>query len=384
MSFEALEGMVILDLGIITAGASTSTILADLGAEVIKIEGPRYVDPFRYWSNEPGAGKWWEESPPFILTNRGKRSVCIDLKSEDGRALFLDMVRKADVVVENFRVGVLNALGISYETLRAVNEKIILISISSQGQAGPDAKAVSFGSTLEGSSGMASLIHYPDGAPQISGHALNYPDQVVSLFAAGAVMCALADRQDAAHGSHLDLSQRELASFMLGDHLMAALDGGPALPPQTLSVQTVAATSDQRWVAAHFPTADSAKYFAGRAKDREELIPLIDEVILRLSAEEAIRRINEAGGQGVLVRTCADLLAEGSCGRHSDALVRDVDGNSVKGLPWRFGSKSLPPPAAITPLGFDNEEIIVKWLGRSDSEYRRLVVQRVVATKPGI
>jgi benzylsuccinate CoA-transferase BbsF subunit len=263
VSYRALKGVTVLDLGIITAGASTSTILADLGAEVIKIEGPRYIDPFRYWFDEGTDGKWWDASPPFILTNRGKRSVCIDLKSDEGRALFLDLVRDADVVVENFRVGVLDTLGIPYATLRRANEKIVLISISSQGQTGPDAKAVSFGSTLEASSGMASLIRYPDGGPQISGHALNYPDQVVSLFAAGAVMCALAQRKNNSCGCHIDLSQRELASFMLGDYLMAALDGNPSAVPPTSGVQVVAATGDGRWIAVHFQSVDGARRFTG-------------------------------------------------------------------------------------------------------------------------
>lgn len=380
MSYQALRGITVLDLGIITAGASTSTILADLGAEVIKIEGPRYIDPFRYWSDNANDGRWWDESAPFNLTNRGKRSVCIDLKSDDGRAVFLDLVRRADVVVENFRVGVLDALGIPYETLRRTNEAIVLISISSQGQTGPDAKAVSFGSTLEGSSGMASLIRYPDGAPQISGHALNYPDQVVSLFAAGAVMCALAQRKSGRSGCHIDLSQRELASFMLGDYLMAAIDGVPSTVPPTLGVQVVAATSDERWIAVHFDSAELAARFAGSGE--EGLERQIEDSVRKLPAQAAIGQIAAAGGQGVLVRNASDLLDEGSPGRRSHALVRDANGHSVKGLPWRSGVDPLPPPSMTVPLGFDNEDIIVGRLGRTPGELRRLLEHGVIATGP--
>ena len=165
----------VLDLGIITAGATTSAILADLGADVIKIESPTYRDPFRKWDGEQLDGGHPDLPPFFRMTNRGKRNLGLDLKSAEGREVFLDLVRSCDVVVENFSRGVLDRLGLGYEALKAANPDIILASISSQGEDGPDAAYVSFGSTLEAMSGLAALTGYADGPPVVSGKDLNYP-----------------------------------------------------------------------------------------------------------------------------------------------------------------------------------------------------------------
>src|SRR5689334_9621182 len=105
MSFDCLRGVRVLDLGIVTAGASTSAILADLGAEVIKVEGPSYTDPFREWTGIVEGTEWWNDSPQFQATNRNKRSVCLELKSPRGRELLLRLAAGCDVVLENFRVG---------------------------------------------------------------------------------------------------------------------------------------------------------------------------------------------------------------------------------------------------------------------------------------
>lgn len=224
MTYESLQGIRVLDLGIITAGASTSAVLADLGAEVIKVEGPSYTDPFREWLGTTNAPNWWNESPQFRATNRNKSSVCLDLKSERGHGLFMKLVAQSDVVVENFRAGVLKRLRIDYETLCAANPGIILASISSQGQTGPDSGNTSFGSTLEASSGLAYLMRYAGETPKITGRGLNYPDQVASLFAASAIMAALVERHRTGTGVVLDLSQRELTSFLVGEALVAAAE----------------------------------------------------------------------------------------------------------------------------------------------------------------
>src|SRR5690606_7562475 len=158
----------VLDLGIITAGAATSALLADAGAEVIKIESKRYPDPFRSWS--PGARNADQEtSPVFDFTNRNKAGLSIDLKTAGGRDLFLDLVTTADVVVENFRRGVLDELGIGWQTMRERNPRLVLASISSQGETGPDRGYTSYGSTLEATGGLAAISGYPDGPPVITG-----------------------------------------------------------------------------------------------------------------------------------------------------------------------------------------------------------------------
>ena len=266
-----LDGLRVLDLGIITAGAATSQLLRDMGAEVIKIESARYADPFREWIGRDLGG---EGSPFFRATNRGKLGLGLDLKTDAGRAVFLRLAARCDVVVENFRRGVLDRLGLSFETLAAVNPKIVLASISSQGEFGPDAMQVSYGSTLEGVSGLAWLSGYADGAPEVSGVDFNYPDQVVATFASGMIVAALRDREQAVH---LDLSQRELTSFLIGSAFTArALGETPARSGNAdpaYPIQDCFRTLDARWLAVSVDAAhmDPLAGLLGTAPSTESL-----------------------------------------------------------------------------------------------------------------
>jgi crotonobetainyl-CoA:carnitine CoA-transferase CaiB-like acyl-CoA transferase len=240
-----LAGCRVLDLGIITAGAATSAMLADLGAEVIKVESPGYHDPFRRWSGPGAAG----DSPFFRFTNRNKQGIGIDIKRPEGRAVFMRLVARSDVVVENFRRGVLGKLGIDYPQLRAVRPSIILASLSSHGEFGPDADRVSFGTTLEAMSGLAAETGYAGGTPTVSGRDLNYPDQVVAIFAAGMVVTAWHAAQGG-EGVHLDLSQRELTSFLLGERFVQGASGEPRGNADPLyALQDCFAVRDGEWIA---------------------------------------------------------------------------------------------------------------------------------------
>jgi len=204
-----LEGFRVLDLGIITAGAGVGALLADLGAEVLKIESETYPDPFRAWAGDA-------VSPFFKGNNRNKKGVALDLKTDSGKASFIELVKTADVVIENFRRGVLDRLGFDYARLKAINPDILLASISGQGLTGPGSTNSSFGSTLEASSGFAANIHYGDQRPYITGRNVNFPDQTVVLYAAAVITAALSQSKC---GMHLDVSQRDVALFLSGDEL---------------------------------------------------------------------------------------------------------------------------------------------------------------------
>jgi benzylsuccinate CoA-transferase BbsF subunit len=374
---EILKAVRVLDLGIITAGASTSAMLADLGADVIKIEGPSYFDPFRNWFGEANTPNWWNESPQFLATNRNKKSLCLDLKSPRGHELFMSLVKDADIVVENFRAGVLARLGIEYETLARANPSIILASISSQGATGPSAHAVSFGSTLEASSGMSYLTRYTDGAPQISGRALNYPDQVVSLFALGAILAAVAHRKRTGKGAYLDLSQRELTTFLVGEATLWR-DGSaePSNPIETGNdPQGIFAASDGRRIAVTVP-----RRIAGTVMAK------IDSSHSSIAAWMAARTSQEALSQLRAMGAAAEPVASGK-DRGSDALAvgnafaKDANGRSVKGLPIRIGGRDLPPPSPAPSLGEHNKPV-AEALGVGDTEYAALVAANVFATRP--
>ena len=369
MIAKPLEGMRVVDFGIITAGASTSATLADLGAEVIKVEGPSYIDPFRIWVGKGAGDDWWNDSPQYAFTNRNKRGVCIDVKNPRGRELLLSLVARSDSVVENFRVGVMERLGLGFASLREANPHVILASISSQGASGPDAESVSFGSTLEASSGLSSMIPGPDGQPLISGHALNYPDQVVSLLAAAIIMTAAVERErdPERKAIHLDISQRELTAFMIGEWF------GIEATPETMAAERgeerILPSADGRWIACTLPPG-------GR------LSPADEAEVGRLSAEEAVRALRALGHRAEIALEAREVFA--ACRDRPDlaAFTTDTQGNPVKGLPWTSGSIRPDVARAAPSLGQCNAWLVETVLGLSPEERAELEAEGVLATRP--
>lgn len=204
-----LAGVRVLDLGVLTAGAGTSSLLADLGAEVIKIEASVKPDMFRFWAGQ-------DDSPLFHFSNRNKFGVDLNLKDPAGRAAFLELVAGADAVIENFRRGVLERLELDFDDLRAVNPSIVLASVSGQGLTGPRADHTTFGSTLEAASGFTSSIVGEQGQHYVSGPNLNLPDQTVCLFAGAVITSAIAGGRATGAAVHLDISQRDVAVYCAG------------------------------------------------------------------------------------------------------------------------------------------------------------------------
>jgi crotonobetainyl-CoA:carnitine CoA-transferase CaiB-like acyl-CoA transferase len=224
-SVGPLAGLVVLDFGMITAGAATGRLLADYGATVLKVESDDHPDSFRQWFQ---AGGTTAESPLFASNNAGKAGISIDLKSEAGQALVARLAGQADIVIENFSVGVTQRLGIDFARLAAINPRLIYLSLSSQGQSGPESGYRSYGSTLDLLSGLASVTGYDAGNPSWSSVDVNYPDQLVPLLAAGlAVYCA----QQRLAGIHLDIAQREVVSWTLSDRFLELGQTGQVAAP---------------------------------------------------------------------------------------------------------------------------------------------------------
>ena len=335
-----LAGIRVVDLGWITAGAASSTLLLDMGADVIKIEGPGAPDPFRNWDGADASTDWWNRSPFFNFTNRGKRSLCLDLKDERGRAALLRLLEGADVLVENFRRGVMAFFGLDPAMLRRRFPRLVVASISSQGETGPDRDMVSFGSTLEATAGLAALTGAGE-APVITGRNVNYPDQVVCLFAAGAVVAALLERDRTGQGAHLDLSQRELTSFLLGEELIAAAAGAPS--PR-----------------------------------RGNMDPAEPEARL-LPDDNGGWRVEWPGG-GAPVRDGAALAAAEDFARGT-AVLRSPDGTPAKGIPFRFAKRPLSVTDTCHGLGADSRAVMAE-AGFTAEEIAALETAGVLATAP--
>lgn len=197
-----LKGVKVLDLSRVLTGPYCTMLLADLGAEVIKVERKEVGDDTRHWG-PPFVGET-NESAYFICANRNKKSLTIDMKNEEGLRLIYDLVKQCDVVVENFRVGVVKKLKLDYETLREINPRLIYASITGFGQTGPKKDYPGYDFVIQGMGGIMSITGEPTGAPMKVGVAID--DIVAGLFATIAINSALYRREHTGLGDYIDVS----------------------------------------------------------------------------------------------------------------------------------------------------------------------------------
>ena len=383
---KPLSGCRVLDLGIITAGAATSGLLADLGAEVIKIESPTYRDPFRSWI--AGESEVIGGAPLFFRSNnRNKHGISVDLKSPEGRDVFFRLATRSDVVVENFRRGVMERLGLSPTSLRETNPNLIVLAISSQGGTGPDAGQVSYGSTLEAVGGFAWTTGYAGGPPVVTGKDLNYPDQAVAIFAAGMVIAAWIKRRRGQGGAVLDVSQRELTTFLVGETFAAdpdhALRIGNADPAYLL--QDCFRAADSAWVAVSILSADRRTICSLLG-----LGPSFNEAELRLAlatwiaGEPAAARADALAKLGIAAAPVLDgrAVLNGGGKLWTSALIEAADGMLLKGTPFLVGGAPAEAVREAPAVGEHSDEVLQSVAGYTSEEVAALVARGVVELPP--
>jgi crotonobetainyl-CoA:carnitine CoA-transferase CaiB-like acyl-CoA transferase len=214
VSGRPLEGIRVLDLGVIVVGAETGRSLADQGAEVIKVENREFIDGARQSDTADRCGY------SFALGNRGKRSIGLNLRSDAGREVLLELVKKSDVVLTNFKPGTLENLGLGYDVLNQANSGIILVESSALGSTGPWSKRMGYGPLVRATVGLTELWRHPDTADAFGDDMTVYPDHAAGRIGAAAVLAALIGRQRTNRGCHIELAQMETVFCQLATEFL--------------------------------------------------------------------------------------------------------------------------------------------------------------------
>ena len=256
----ALDGVKVLDLSRVLAGPWCTQILADLGADVVKIERPGAGDDTRTWGPpflKDAQGQDTAQSTYFTACNRNKRSVTIDMATPEGQALLQKMALQADVVVENFKTGGLKQYGLDHETLRAANPRLVYCSVTGFGHDGPYAERAGYDLMIQAMTGMMSITGRPDaeagGGPLRVGVALT--DLFTGVYASTAILAALRVREQTGEGQHIDMALLDVGMAILANQASAFLNTGTAPTRQGNTHPRLAPYQD-------FPTQDGAMLLA--------------------------------------------------------------------------------------------------------------------------
>ncbi|QHJ00060.1 CoA transferase [Xylophilus rhododendri] len=256
----ALAGIKVLDLSRVLAGPWCTQTLADLGADVVKIERPIVGDDTRHWGPpflHDAQGQATGQAAYFACCNRNKRSVTIDMATPDGQALLRRMALEADVLVENFKVGGLKAYGLDYASISALNPRLVYCSVTGFGQDGPYARRAGYDLMVQAMSGMMSITglgdDMPGGGPQRVGVALT--DTFTGMYAATAILAALHARQASGRGQHIDMALLDVGMAILANQSTGYLNSGNVPQRQGNTHPSLAPYQD-------FPTADGSMLLA--------------------------------------------------------------------------------------------------------------------------
>jgi crotonobetainyl-CoA:carnitine CoA-transferase CaiB-like acyl-CoA transferase len=401
---KLLEGVRVLDLSRVLAGPWATQLLADLGADVIKVERPGEGDDTRHW------GPPWHEhdgekvAAYFLAANRGKRSVAIDFATEEGAALVRRMAADADVVVENFRVGGLKKFGLDAESLRAAHPRLIYASITGFGQDGPYAARAGYDYIIQGMGGLMSLTGLPDGEP--GGGPIRVGVAVADLFTgmytANAILAALHRRNSTGEGATIDMALFDTQLAVLANQASNALVSGkdpgrqgaghpnivPYQPFQAADQPIIIAVGNDRQFAklaaivGHPEWAKDPEFATNpkRVAARDRLVPMIAEIVATRPAADWLKLLEEAGIPAGPINTISQALADPQAvhrGMRVNAEGGALGGVPMVGSPIRIdGERSdapLPPPA----LG-EHCDLLREMIG--DDEYQRLVRSGVIGS----
>ncbi|MEE4818994.1 CaiB/BaiF CoA-transferase family protein [Pseudomonas alliivorans] len=394
----ALSHIRVLDLSRVLAGPWAGQILADLGADVIKVERPVCGDDTRSWGPpflKDEAGQNTTEAAYYLSANRNKQSVTIDFTRPEGQQLVRELVAKSDIVIENFKVGGLAAYGLDFASLKAVNPKLIYCSITGFGQTGPYARRAGYDFMIQGLGGLMSLTGRPDGdegaGPVKVGVALT--DILTGLYSTTAILAALAHRDQNGTGQHIDMALLDVQVACLANQAMNYLTTGVAprrlgnahpniVPYQDFPtadgdfILTVGNDSQFRKfaeVAGQSQWATDPRFLTNklRVANRGELIPLIRQATVFKTTAQWVDELEAAGVPCGPVNDLAQVFAD------PQVLARGLAIELPHALGGRVAQVASPIRLSETPveyrrapplLGEHTSEVLQALLGMSEGE----------------
>ncbi|MBI4390818.1 MAG: CoA transferase [candidate division NC10 bacterium] len=377
-----LEGLKVLDLTRILAGPFCTMVLGDMGADVVKVENPDGGDDTRRWGPPFLEG----ESAYFLSVNRSKRSLTVNLRVPQGKALLRDLLARADVLIENFRPGAMERLGFGYEAAAAANPRLIYCSISGFGQTGPEASRPGYDLIVQGESGVMSLTGFPDGPPCKVG--LSIADLIAGMYAVQGIALALYARERTGRGQRVDVALLDgMISFLTYQAGIFFTTGkSPArmgnLHPTIMPYETFEAADGHLNVAVgnnslfqqfcrvlgRSDLAADRRFGtdAGRVEHRAALRPTLEEILRGRSVAAWLEAFGAAGIPCGAIKGVAEVFAS------PQVLAREmvrtlvhpkvgpvqVTGNPLK-LSETPGAVEQPPPL----LGEHTDQVLAEWLG---------------------
>jgi crotonobetainyl-CoA:carnitine CoA-transferase CaiB-like acyl-CoA transferase len=367
---KPLDGIKVLDLSRVLAGPWCTQLLADLGAEVTKIERPGHGDDTRHWG-PPWHGEGDERVAAYFLScNRGKQSAAIDFSHPEGAALVRKLAEQSDIVIENFKVGALAKFGLDARSLRAANPRLIYASITGFGQNGPYADRAGYDYIIQGMGGLMSITGLPDGEP--GGGPMRVGVAVVDLFtglyACVAILSALYAREKTGEGAHIDMALFDTQLSMLANQASNALISGkdpprqgnthpnivPYQPFDAADQPIIIAIGNERQFAKlaeicghrEWPSDERFASNGARVAHREDIVPLISDAIRQKPAAEWLEKLEAAGIPAGPINSITQALSDVQA-QHRQ-MVRAIAGVPLVGSPVRLDGErtdsDLPPP----------------------------------------
>jgi crotonobetainyl-CoA:carnitine CoA-transferase CaiB-like acyl-CoA transferase len=404
----ALSHVKVLDLTRVLAGPWASQVLADLGAEVIKVERPGGGDESRAWGPpwlRDARGDETAESAYFASANRGKRSITVDVARPEGQAIVRRLAERADVLLENYKVGALARYGLGHEQLGPLNPRLVYCSITGFGQTGPYRNRPGYDFLIQGMGGLMSITGEPDGAPgggpMKVGVAIT--DLVTGMYAATAVLAALADRERTGLGQHVDLALFDVQVAMLANQAESYLVTGrppgrlgnshPSIVPyQSFATKDghviLAVGNDGQFrrlceVAARPELGRDPRFAtnAARVENRAEVVAALAPVLASRTSGDWIAALDAAGVPCGPINDLAQVFEDPQV-RHRAMRIEaphPVSGTvPMVASPLRLSRTPVREPTAPPTLGQHTREVLVEVLGMDEAEVEALRTRGVI------